>query len=110
MDSISVEELADEHLAHARSADSGRSAQALHPGRQHLMRQTLIALRGGAGMNEHLAPAEATLLVLRGRVSVSTQSERWEGGASELLVLPDDRHDLQAHEDSVVLLTTLAGR
>lgn len=110
MDSISLRQLADEHLERALASDSGRSAQALHPGRQHLLRQTLIAIRGDALLDDHLSPAEGTLLVLRGRVSVSTAQERWEGSAEDLLILPPDRHDLRAHEDSVVLLTTLTGR
>ncbi|WP_293782670.1 LuxR family transcriptional regulator [uncultured Aeromicrobium sp.] len=110
MDSISLDALADDHLARARAADSGRSAQALHPGRQYHLGQSLIALRGGSGLREHPAPSEATLFVLRGRVSVSTAEADWQGDAAELLVICDQRHDLQACEDSVVLLTTLTGQ
>lgn len=108
MESLSLTELADEQLAGARSAKSGRAAHTVHGGHDHLLRQTLIALVAGQGLAEHESPGQATLQVLRGRVRVSTAAEEWSGAAGDFLVLPAERHGLHADDDAVVLLTVLA--
>ncbi len=46
--------------------------------------------------------------MLRGHVRLATADDSWEGHAGDLLVVPRDRHGLQAIDDSVVLLTVLA--
>jgi quercetin dioxygenase-like cupin family protein len=68
MDGLSLDALAEEHLGLARDHASGRSAVTVHGGREHHLRQTLIALAGGRSLGEHESPGEATLQVLRGRV------------------------------------------
>jgi quercetin dioxygenase-like cupin family protein len=108
MESISLSQLADEHLEAARSARAGRSAHTVHGGHDHLLRQTLIAMTGGTELAEHNSPGQATLQVLRGRVRVNTADDSWQGGLGDLLVIPLERHNLRAEEDSVVLLTVLA--
>ena len=105
MESTSLTALADEHLTLARDASIGRSAHTVHGGHDHRLRQTLLALAAGQGLNEHESPGEATLQVLRGRVRVTAGEDMWEGTAGELLVLPPARHDLVAVEDAAVLLT-----
>lgn len=107
MESTDLSTLAHEHIDTARSAASGRSAVAMHPGRHHRLRQTLIALAADHRLDEHDAPSEATLFVLAGRVRLATAEESWEGGPGELLVIPDARHDLLAIDDAAVLLTTV---
>ncbi|GAA3542440.1 LuxR family transcriptional regulator [Aeromicrobium flavum] len=107
MESTDLTDLVREHLDTARSARAGRSAVALHRGRHHQLRQTVIALSADQRLDEHEAPSEATLLVLAGRVRLTAGDESWEGGANELLVIPDRRHDLLALEDAAVLLTTI---
>src|SRR5690606_29543385 len=102
-----LEALAHDQLTLARDARSGRSAVALHRGRHHRLRQTLIALAADRRLDEHDAPPEATLQVLVGRVSVTAGDARWEGSAGDLLVIPNVRHDLHALEDAVALLTTV---
>jgi quercetin dioxygenase-like cupin family protein len=105
MDGLSLDALVDEHLAEAREHGSGRSAVTVHGGREHHLRQTLIALAGGRSLGEHESPGEATLQVLRGRVRLHAGGETWEGGAGEFLLIPPQRHDLEAVEDAAVLLT-----
>ena len=100
-------DLVDDHLAEARRHDHGRSAQALHPGRQHQLRQTLIAMVEGTALGQHQAPGEATLQVLRGRVLLSAPDSATEASAGDLVIIPAERHDLQAIEDAAVLLTTI---
>jgi quercetin dioxygenase-like cupin family protein len=103
--STSLTALADEHLTAAREAHSGRSAHTLHGGRDHALRQTLLALAAGHALSEHESPGEATLQVLRGTVTLATPEETWRGSAGDHLTIPRERHDLAAEEDAVVLLT-----
>lgn len=108
MDAISLTQLAEEQLQAARSSHAGRSAHTVHGGHEHLLRQTLIALRAGAELAEHNSPGQATLQVLRGQVRVTAGSDTWSGGPGDLLVIPRERHGLHADSDAVVLLTVLA--
>ncbi|MFE7428879.1 MULTISPECIES: cupin [unclassified Streptomyces] len=97
--------LADEHLAAARASAHGRSAhRLLH---QEPLRQTVIALTAGTALDEHNAPAAASLQVLRGRVRLTAASGDVEVGAGGLQPVPRERHGLVALEDAVVLLTTV---
>lgn len=108
MESVSLSTVIDEQLAAAAAASNGRSASTVVGGHERQLRQTLIALRAGAGLAEHDSPGEATLQVLRGRVRLNSGPDSVEGAAGDLLVIPDARHSLDAIEDSAVLLTVLA--
>lgn len=105
MQGLSLGTLVEEHLVIARDHESGRSAVTIHGGREHHLRQTLIALVAGRALGEHDAPGEATLQVLRGRVRLQAGDQGWEGAAGDYLLIPDRRHDLTALEDAAVLLT-----
>ena len=74
-------------------------------GHEHQLRQTVIALRAGEELSEHENPGEATLQILHGRVRLSTQDAEWDGMPGDYLIIPPDRHGLEAIEDCVVLLT-----
>jgi quercetin dioxygenase-like cupin family protein len=105
MHGTSLTETAEQQLTEARASSSGRSAVTVHGGREHDLRQTLIALAEGHALGEHESPGEATLQVLRGSVRLHAGEESWEGGAGDYLVIPPRRHDLTAVTDAVVLLT-----
>ncbi len=105
MDSTSLTTLTDELLTKARGHDAGRSARTLYGGQGHALRQTLIALVSGRRLGEHESPGEATLQVVRGSVTLHAGSESWDGRAGDHVTIPPVRHDLEAREDSVVLLT-----
>ncbi|MDN5744798.1 MAG: LuxR family transcriptional regulator [Nocardioidaceae bacterium] len=110
MDVQSLTALAEEHLHKARDASSGRSALTVHGGRDHHLRQTLLALRAGVQLGEHDSPGEATLQVLTGEVVLhgpSGSNQSWPASAGDLLPIPPMRHDLAATTDAVVLLTVL---
>jgi quercetin dioxygenase-like cupin family protein len=101
----SLHELVREHLTNAAAASSGRSAHTVYGGREHHLRQTLIALRSGSRLDEHESPGEATLQVLHGRVALVAGDDRWELTAGDLMAIPAARHGLEAQMDAVVLLT-----
>lgn len=110
MEAISLTELADEQLAEARQAASGRASHTVHGGHEHALRQTLVALASGQGLAEHNSPGEATLHVVRGHVRLVAGDDAWEGEAGDFVTIPPVRHALQALEDSAVLLTVAVAR
>ncbi|GAA1534952.1 cupin domain-containing protein [Dactylosporangium maewongense] len=105
MSSSSLPALVEQHLATARTASSGRSAQTLYGGHERTLHQTLIALAAGRKLDEHENPGEATLHVLHGRVRLATATDAVEAAAGDLLAIPDARHTLEALDDAAVLLT-----
>ena len=107
MNATSLTRLGEEQLEKARAASSGRAAVTVHGGHEHDLRQTLIALKGGTGLDDHESPGEATLQVLQGRVRVTNADAGWEGSPGDHIVIPSSRHGLQALEDSAVLLTVV---
>src|SRR6476619_7892681 len=104
MQNESLNDLTRHHLELARTATSGRSAQTVFGGHDHVLRQTLIALRAGSALDEHENPGEATVQVLHGRVTLVAGEIRWNGSPGDLLFVPDSPHALEAVEDSAVLL------
>ena len=102
---INLTDLAAQHLGAATEASSGRSAQTLFGGADRTLRQTLIALAAGQQLHEHENPGEATLQVLQGAVRLVSGDSEWQGGAGDLMMIPDASHRLEASEPSVVLLT-----
>ncbi|MDR3080128.1 MAG: cupin domain-containing protein [Streptomyces sp.] len=105
MQKFSLDARVREHMEQAATAPTGRSAETLYGGHEHILRQTLIALRAGASLAEHESPGEATLLVLRGRVRLRSGDDEWEGMAGDLLLVPPARHSLEVIEDAAALLT-----
>ncbi len=105
METISLTSLADEKLAEARETRSGRAAHTLHGGHTHELRQTVMALLAGRELSEHDSPGQASLQVLKGHVRISAGDDSWDGKAGDYVVIPPQRHSLQAVDDSVVMLT-----
>ena len=105
MEKRSLTALGREQLATARASSNGRSAHTVYGGHEHTLRQTLLALTAGSSLDEHDSPGEATLVVLQGRVQLTSPDASWDGAAGDHLTIPASRHALNAVDDSVVLLT-----
>jgi quercetin dioxygenase-like cupin family protein len=105
MQKESLTALVRHHLEAASAASSGRSAHTIYGGHEHVLRQTLIAMRAGVSLTEHENPGEATVQVLHGRVTLVAGGNRWNGSPGDLMTIPNSRHSLEAVESSVVLLT-----
>jgi quercetin dioxygenase-like cupin family protein len=110
MQSIVITTLADEQLAVARQASSGRAAHTIHGGEACNLRQAVLALASGRELADHESPGEATLQVLRGRIRLTTKQESWEGNVGDYVTIPAERHALTALEDAAVLLTVVRAR
>ena len=110
MQAMQLTELVTTQLDRARSATTGRSAQTIHGDRTRRLRQVLMALAGGHRLDAHDSPPEATLQVLAGQVQLNTGFDSWQGGAGDFVVIPDERHDLLAMEDSAFILTVVTNR
>ena len=105
MEENTLTTIAQSTLNKARESSSGRSAHNLYGGREHKLQQTLIALIQGQDLKEHENPGEATIQVITGRVELVAGDESVQLGPAQHAVIPQQRHSLHAHEDSVVLLT-----
>jgi quercetin dioxygenase-like cupin family protein len=105
MQKFSLEAIAREQAKRAAAASSGRSAETVYGGHEHMLRQTVLALTAGSTLSEHENPGESTVQVLGGRVKLTAGDVTWEGRTGDLLVVPDSRHALAAVEDSAILLT-----
>jgi len=101
---LSLEALGRELLQRAASGP-GRAGQTVVGGHEKSLRQTVIAMTANAELTEHANPGEATVHVLQGRVRMLAGDNSWDGLPGDLLIVPDERHALEALEDSVVLLT-----
>ncbi|WP_129305345.1 cupin domain-containing protein [Streptomyces sp. L2] len=105
MRKLSLDAQAREHLERAAAASTGRSATTVYGGHEHTLRQTLLALTAGTELSEHENPGEATVLVLRGRVRLTSGDTSWDGRSGDLIAVPPARHSLLAVEDAAILLT-----
>ncbi|MFC0864023.1 cupin domain-containing protein [Sphaerimonospora cavernae] len=105
MQKTPLDSLVHKHLKSAETAPTGRSAETIFGGREHMLRQTLVTLTAGTKLAEHESPGEATLLVLHGRLRLNAGDESEEGRAGDLLVIPPVRHSVEALDDTGFLLT-----
>ncbi len=107
METIDLAAVARAGVQVAREASSGRAARTVRGGQHHALKQTVVALRSGTGTSVHESPDEGTVQVIVGRVRVVAGADVLEAGPGELVVLPPQRHALEALEDAAVLLTAV---
>lgn len=107
MSVTSLHVLGAEQLERARGVSNGRASATVHHGKR--LRQTLLALTAGTRLAEHQSPGDATVMCLRGRVVLNLGERSIEVAQGALVDLPAQRHDLVAHEDSLVVLTVGLG-
>lgn len=104
---LDLDAAVDDLLATAAEQSAGRAARTLTPGTGSRLKQTLVALRRGRVLDDHVAPGQATLQLLRGDATLS-----WEGGSWQLptgcwVTIPSELHQLEATSDTAALITTV---
>lgn len=104
---LDLEAAVDDLLATAAEQSAGRAARTLTPGTGSRLKQTLVALREGRVLDDHVAPGQATLQLLRGDAVLT-----WDGGTWELpegcwVTIPSELHRLEARRDTAALITTV---
>ena len=108
MEPMNLTNLIDDQLTLAGQGDtSGRSAKTLHGGKDNALRQTVVVMLAGHRMDEHVSPGESTLLVLAGSLRLHTAERQLDAGEGDFVVLPRDRHSVDALEDTAFLLTVI---
>ena len=107
MHSTPLRPVADELTKQAAAASAGRAAKRVYGGSDLRLSQTLIALTAGSSLSEHDNPGEATIAVVRGHVRLRAGDASADGNAGDLLVVPPQRHSLEAIEDSTIVLTAV---
>ena len=110
MQKLSLDALARELVGQAAGGEKpgdSHVSRTVVGGHEKALRQTVIALAKDAALAEHASPGEATVFVLRGRVSLAAGPESWEGREGDLIIVPDAPHSLTALADSAVLLTVV---
>jgi quercetin dioxygenase-like cupin family protein len=105
MDVASITGLAENQLTAATTAESGRSSVTVYGRSGARLRQTVVALAAGRVLGEHKSPGDASVFCLRGRVVLRAGDLRAELGPGELVAVPPQRHEVEALEPSVLLLT-----
>ena len=105
MDVVSINSLSESQLAVAASADSGRGSVTVYGRRGARLRQTIVAMSAGRVLAEHKSPGDASLLCLQGRVLLRAGDSHVELTTGELVAVPPQRHEVEAVETSVLLLT-----
>lgn len=69
-------------------------------------RITLIALKAGGRLEEHSAPAQISIQVLHGQVSLTMPDQALALSSGQILALESDiLHEIRAQEESAILLT-----
>lgn len=101
----SLTEAARELSERAASNSAGRAAHTVVTGDR--LRQVLLAIRAGSALADHDNPGEAALHCLSGRVRLSAGDDSWELAAGDAHLVPQQRHRVDALEDSVVLLSVV---
>lgn len=105
MDITSINELAESQLRTAATVESGRSAITVYGRPGARLRQTVVALSAGRVMGEHKSPGDASLLCLKGRVRLRAGDAETDLGEGDLIAVPPQRHNVEAIEPSVLLLS-----
>jgi quercetin dioxygenase-like cupin family protein len=100
---VVLSELAESLIADLPNHPAGRCARTILSG--SVMRAVVIALREGAEMAEHDSPPAATLYVIKGRVTLRSGEKRQQVYPGQLVPIPPQRHAVEAHADSAILLT-----
>lgn len=71
---------------------------------------TLFAFDKGQGLSEHMAPFDATVLIIEGEASITTAGKKHKVKQGEMLIMPANKpHSLKATKQFKMLLIMIRG-
>ncbi|MTV24755.1 hypothetical protein FTX61_04885 [Nitriliruptoraceae bacterium ZYF776] len=94
-------------LAEAADLRAQRSARNLTPGAGAALSQSLLALKAGQQLQDHVAPGPTTLLALQGEALLHHGDEPVRLAEGHWAVCPTDPHSVEAVTDTVLLITVV---
>ena len=95
--------MAEKLIEEAKSATSGRASLTLAHGDELTL--VLVALKSGATLEDHQAPAAATVIAFSGNIIFTTSAEKITLGQGEAVTFTADiLHAVYASEDSAFLI------
>jgi quercetin dioxygenase-like cupin family protein len=95
--------MAEKLMEEATSATSGRASLTLAHGGELTM--VLVALKAGTTLEDHQAPAAATVIALSGNIIFTTSAKKITLGQGEAVTFTADiLHAVYAGEDSAFLI------
>lgn len=102
-------DLADEMRIVRSELDAGHSRIARTLVKEGALRLTLIGVRAGGGMHEHVADGPITIHALEGTIVVHAAGETIRLAAGSLVAIDGGvRHDVSSSEGGLFLLTLIA--
>ncbi len=81
------------------------ASRTVYGGHEKILRQTLMVMGAGSRLSDHEYPGDSTIQVMSGRVRLYTDTDSWQAQAGSLLIIPEERHGLEAVEDCAFLIT-----
>ena len=100
---FSLMSMAEKLMEEATAATSGRASLTLAHGDE--MTVVLVVLKAGTTLEEHTAPAAATVITLSGNIIFTTSAEKSTLEQGEAVTFTADiLHAVYANEDSVFLI------
>lgn len=106
---LELDTAGEELLRTAGEQSAGRAARTLTPGAGAPLSQTLIAIKDGRDLDEHVSPGPATIQVVRGELTVTWDGDHLQLAAGQWATLPLGLHKVHADTDAVALVTTAQG-
>jgi quercetin dioxygenase-like cupin family protein len=104
---VDLEVIVDELLSTAAEQSAGRAARTLTPGSGSRLKQTLLAIVDGRQLDDHVAPGQATLQVLRGSMLLAWDDHELRLQTGDWATIPSELHRVVAEADSAALITTV---
>lgn len=102
---LDLTQASEELLEQAGTLRAGRSARTLTPGGGATLKQTLLALKAGERLQDHVAADPTTLLGIQGEVTLDHPDGTVTLKPGLWASCPNEPHSVEAMTDAVILIT-----
>lgn len=102
---LELNQASEELLEQAGSLRAGRSARTLTPGEGATLKQTLLAMKAGERLQDHIAADPTTLMGIHGEATVDHPDGAFTLKPGVWAWCPNEPHSVEAITDAVILVT-----